>query len=87
MVERYSIVSLDGARRSRAAFAAMRAFRGCGHVFGLFWRGTCPLALMSFRWFVCLIKRTSFLALRLCCRLHEPILVRSHHNVVTPDVW
>jgi hypothetical protein len=38
----------------------------------------------GFRWFVCLIKRTSF-ALRLCCRLHEPVLVRSHHNVVTPD--
>jgi hypothetical protein len=37
----------------------------------------------GFRWFICLIKRTSF-ALRLCCRLHEPILVRSHHNVVNP---
>src|ERR1700730_10982259 len=36
------------------------------------------------RWLICLIKRTSF-ALRLCCRFHEPILVRSHHNVVTPD--
>ena len=49
-----------------------------------FWRGTSPAGPDGFRWFVCLIKRTSF-ALRLCCRPHEPILVRSHHNVVTPD--
>src|ERR1700683_1677696 len=49
-----------------------------------FWRGTPPAGPDGFRWFVCLIKRTSF-ALRLCCRLHEPILVRSHHNLVTPD--
>jgi transposase len=44
---------------------------------------TSPACPDGFRRFVCLIKRTSF-ALRLCCRLHEPIVVRSHHNVVTP---
>jgi hypothetical protein len=51
---------------------------------GIFWLGTSPAGPDGFRWFVCLIKRTSF-ALRLCCRFHEPILVHSHHTVVTPD--
>jgi hypothetical protein len=49
-----------------------------------FWRGISPAGPDGFRWLICLIKRTSF-ALRLRCRFHEPILVRSHHNVVTPD--
>src|ERR1700683_4754474 len=35
------------------------------------WRGTLPAGPDGFRWFVCLIKRTS-LALRLCSRFHEP---------------
>jgi hypothetical protein len=46
--------------------------------------GTLPAGPDGFRWFVCLIKRTS-LALRLCSGLPEPILACLHHNVVTLD--
>jgi hypothetical protein len=66
-----------------SAMARSSRVRSCLRPFGA---GRGPAGPDGFRWFVCLIKRTS-LALRLCCRLHEPKCLRlSHHDVVTPDI-
>jgi hypothetical protein len=71
-----------GARRSRVL---CRDAKFAGAVMSpAFWCGALPAGPDGFRWFVCLIKRTS-LALRLCSKLPEPILAYLHHNVVTLD--
>src|ERR1700733_8940970 len=49
------------------------------------WCGTLPAGPDGFRWFVCLIKRTS-LAVRLCCRLHEPNACVFHITTWSPPI-